>query len=177
MSFGEVELNQDLAKSKIAVDGTVGGNALEVTITSFGYKQGPPPPAHMVFDVRFLQNPYWEESLRPLTGLDKPVSDYVLRQALAQDFLNSLTSMLCTVLPRFAEGKWREFTVALGCTGGQHRSTTIVEALAARLKEAMPQYKIIKQHRELNIGFSEPCVTEDGLAADELMRPNREERS
>lgn len=172
-----MELNQDLAKSKIAVDGSVGSNALEVTITSFGYKQGPPPPAHMVFDVRFLQNPYWEETLRPLTGLDKPVSDYVLRQALAQDFLNTLTSMLSTILPRFADGKWREFTVAIGCTGGQHRSTTIVEALADRLKEALPQYKIMKQHRELNIGTNQPCVTDEGLAAEEIMRPNREERS
>lgn len=170
-------MNQDLAKNKIAVDGVVGGNALEVTVTSFGFKQGPPPPAHMVFDVRFLQNPYWEESLRPLTGLDKPVSDYVLRQALAQDFLNSLTSMLCTVLPRFADGKWREFTVALGCTGGQHRSTAMVEALAARLKQALPQYKVTTQHRELNIGFNEPCVTDKDLAADDTMRPNREERS
>ncbi len=172
-----MELNQDLAKSKIAVDGSVGSNALEVTITSFGYKQGPPPPAHMVFDVRFLQNPYWEETLRPLTGLDKPVSEYVLRQALAQDFLNTLSSMLCTILPRFADGKWREFTVAIGCTGGQHRSTTIVEALGARLKDALPQYKVMKQHRELNIGFGEPCVIDDGLAAEDTMRPNREERS
>ncbi|MBX9880040.1 MAG: hypothetical protein K2Y22_16400 [Candidatus Obscuribacterales bacterium] len=170
-------MNQDLAKSKIAVDGSVGSNVLEVTITSFGYKQGPPPPAHMVFDVRFLQNPYWEETLRPLTGLDKPVSDYVLRQALAQDFLNTLSSMLCTILPRFADGKWREFTVAIGCTGGQHRSTTIVEALAARLKDALPQYKVAKQHRELNIGFAESCVTDEGLTGQEAMRPNREERS
>src|SRR5580658_2531423 len=76
---------------------------LEVRVISFGYKQGPPPLANVVFDVRFLKNPYWVEELRPLTGRDQPVQDYVLQQPLAQEFLQSLNVMLSKILPKMAE--------------------------------------------------------------------------
>lgn len=122
---------------------------LEIIITSFGYKQGPPPLANIVFDVRFLKNPYWVEELRPLTGLDDPVQRYVLEQELAQDFLETLKILLGKVLPKMAELKVGKFVIAFGCTGGQHRSATLVEKLAGELAQAYPKYKIVKQHREL----------------------------
>ena len=124
--------------------------ALEIVIMSFGYKQGPPPGSNILFDVRFLKNPFWVEELRALTGLDRPVQEYVLEQDLAQDFLRMLGGMLDKVLPRMAEMKVEKFVIAFGCTGGQHRSTTLVEALAERLSKSHPQYKITKMHRELD---------------------------
>ncbi|HEY9714616.1 MAG TPA: RNase adapter RapZ [Chroococcales cyanobacterium] len=123
---------------------------LEVIVTSFGYKQGPPPLANVVWDVRFLKNPYWVEELRPLTGLDKPVQDYVLDQPMAQEFLNSIADLFQKVLPKVVEHKLDRYIIALGCTGGQHRSTTLVETLAKMLKEAFPQYSITVKHRELS---------------------------
>ena len=103
----------------------------------------------MVFEVRFLPNPYWVDELRPLTGLDARVQNYVLEQPLAKDFLESLTELLNKVLPRVAKLKLKEFTVALGCTGGQHRSATIAEALAEILAKNFPHYAIVTVHREL----------------------------
>lgn len=123
---------------------------MQIIITSFGYKQGPPPLANIVFDVRFLKNPYWVEELRPLTGRDNAVQQYVLEQELAQDFLESMKGLLAKVLPKMAELKVGQFVIAFGCTGGQHRSATLVEKLADELAAAYPDYKVVKQHRELD---------------------------
>jgi RNase adapter protein RapZ len=122
---------------------------LEVTITSFGYKQGGPPLANVVFDVRFLKNPYWVEELRPLTGLDKKVQDYVLNQPLATQFIDGLLALFEKVLPKVHEHKVEHYLIALGCTGGQHRSTTLVEELGKRMTEQFPHYSIVVKHREL----------------------------
>lgn len=134
-------------------------DGLQIIITSFGYKQGPPPLANIVFDVRFLKNPYWVEELRPLTGRDNAVQQYVLEQDLAQDFLESMKGLLAKVLPKMAELKVGKFVIAFGCTGGQHRSATLVEKLADELAAAYPDYKVVKQHRELD-------KTEDAGTAD-----------
>lgn len=123
----------------------------EVIVTSFGYKQGPPPNANVVFDVRFLKNPYWVEELRPLTGRDRAVQQYVLEQPLAKDFLESVTGLLSKIIPKMAELKTGQFVIAFGCTGGQHRSATLVEVLALRLHEQFPQYMVVTKHRELGI--------------------------
>lgn len=123
---------------------------LEVTIMSFGYKEGAPPAANMVFDVRFLKNPFWVEELRPLTGRDQPVQDYVLQQQMAVDFLKSIVHMLDQLLPKLCDLDISEFSIAFGCTGGQHRSATLVEALASDLGERYPQFKVCKSHRELD---------------------------
>jgi UPF0042 nucleotide-binding protein len=128
-----------------------GKSELEVKVISFGYKQGPPPLANVVFDVRFLKNPYWVEELRPLTGRDRPVQEYVLQQALAQEFLQSLNVMLSKILPKMAELKVGQFIIALGCTGGQHRSATLVETLATMLRQGYPQYCVAISHRELRL--------------------------
>lgn len=122
---------------------------LDVTVMSFGYKQGQPPMANVVFDMRFLKNPYWVNELRPLTGLNQPVQKYVLEQPLAQVFLNSIIDLLGDVLPRMADLKIGQFVIAFGCTGGQHRSCTIAEALASSLRNKFPEYSIRTEHREL----------------------------
>ena len=122
----------------------------QILITSFGYKAGSPPPANMLFDVRFLQNPYWVEELRPLTGLDKPVQDYVLSQPLAQEFLTSCIGLLELVLPHMEAREMPDFTVAFGCTGGQHRSTSVALAAAEKLRDLFPDYMIRICHRELD---------------------------
>jgi RNase adapter protein RapZ len=131
-------------------NGGTNNSALQITIISFGYKEGTPPLANLVFDVRFLKNPFWVEELKPLTGLDQPVQDYVLHQPLAIDFLRSVMQMLDTLLPKLEEQNISDFTIAFGCTGGQHRSATLVEALAAELHKRHPLYAITKSHRELN---------------------------
>ena len=107
---------------------------LRVTITSFGFKHGVPREADMVLDVRFLPNPHWEPALRDLTGLDRPVRDYVLGQDDTGPFLDRIEDLLRFLLPRYeAEGK-SYFTLAVGCTGGHHRSVAVAEHLAGRLK-------------------------------------------
>lgn len=123
---------------------------LVVKLSSFGFKNGPAPQSNLVYDVRFLKNPYWEEHLRPMTGLDKEVSDYVIEQKLAQDALKLLMDLLDLTLPAILSVKSDTFSISLGCTGGQHRSTAMVEELAKRVRESYPQYEVIIEHRELS---------------------------
>lgn len=123
--------------------------SLSVTVTSFGYKAGAPPVSNVLFDVRFLKNPYWVLELRPLTGMDAPVKEYVLQQSAAIEFLDSILQLLVKILPRFEELDISEFSIALGCTGGQHRSTALVEELAERLQTEFPHFDVKRQHREL----------------------------
>jgi UPF0042 nucleotide-binding protein len=111
-------------------------NAMQTTVMSFGYKHGLPMDADLVLDCRFLPNPHWIDELRPLTGLDPPVRDYVLEQAASQTFLEHLGQLLETLLPAYAaEGK-SYLTVALGCTGGRHRSVAIAEQVSAILRRS-----------------------------------------
>jgi len=147
--------NQSTHVSQLRQAEGSGATTLEVTVMSFGYKEGPPPLTNMVFDVRFLKNPFWIAELRPLSGLDQPVQDYVVKQALATEFLDSLLILLNSVLPRFAELELTDFSIAFGCTGGQHRSVAIVEALAQRIASAFPHFKVVRRHRELRADGSE----------------------
>lgn len=104
-------------------------DTLQIGLVSFGFKHGLPLDVDLVFDVRFLPNPYWDENLRPLSGLDDPVRTYVLDNPLAGRFLDHLEGMLGTLLPAYvAEGK-SYLSIAIGCTGGQHRSVAIAERL------------------------------------------------
>ena len=105
---------------------------LQIAIESFGYKNGLPLDADIVMDVRFLPNPHWDETLRPLTGHDPRVSDYVLEREASSVFLDNLETMLVDLLPRYkAEGR-SYLTIAIGCTGGRHRSVAITEELSRR---------------------------------------------
>ena len=105
-----------------------------VNILSFGYKKGLPPEADLVLDVRCLPNPYYEPDLQHLTGLDGPVADYIFRSENAQALLGKLTDLLDFLLPLY-ESDRRELTVAVGCTGGHHRSVAIAQALGQALEE------------------------------------------
>jgi UPF0042 nucleotide-binding protein len=108
---------------------------LAIQLISFGFKYGVPLEADLVFDVRFMQNPYYIEELRQLSGLTESVREYVLGQPVAQEFLRYLKEFLRFALPAYiSEGKTR-LTIALGCTGGYHRSIALSEALAVWLRE------------------------------------------
>ena len=130
------QLNVHQLKSRIvelfADDGAQ--DAMQLSLVSFGYKHGVPLDVDLVIDVRFLPNPHWDEHLRPLTGLDDSVREFVLSQELTGEFLTRLRSLFELLLPAYrAEGK-SYLTVALGCTGGKHRSVVIAEDLAAWLR-------------------------------------------
>ena len=107
---------------------------LHVTVLSFGFKYGIPVDADTVADVRFLPNPYWDEHLRPLTGQDHAVSTSVLERPGAEDFLTSFESLIAIAREGYLREGKRLVTVAIGCTGGKHRSVAMSEALAERLK-------------------------------------------
>ncbi len=126
-------------------------NIPQIQLISFGYKHNKTPNANLVLDVRFLDNPYWVENLRPLTGLDKPVQEYVLTQDLAQKTMESLVNLISCALPAVLAGKSNKFVVAIGCTGGQHRSTAMVEGLYQRLKNEFPQCQVLKKHINLDV--------------------------
>ena len=106
---------------------------LRTSVMSFGYKHGVPLDVDIVFDCRFLPNPHWVDELRPLSGLDEPVRDYVLGQPSAGEFLSRLDAIFEVVIPPFVHEGKSYLTVALGCTGGRHRSVALAEALAERL--------------------------------------------
>ena len=121
---------------------------LYVTILSFGFKYGIPGDADLVFDVRFLPNPYYHENLRPLTGSDKEVRDFVMNFPEADLFLDKLEDMLTFLIPNYiAEGK-NQLVVAIGCTGGKHRSVTLAEALFERMSK-YEDYGFKLDHRDM----------------------------
>ncbi len=116
-------------------------------IMSFGFKNGVPVDSDMVFDVRFLPNPHWVPRLRPQTGLSEDVASYVLSQPGAAEFLDQLTGLIDTIEPGYAREGKRQATIAIGCTGGKHRSTAISEAFAERLRAKGMQVSVL--HRDL----------------------------
>jgi len=116
-------------------------------IVSFGYKHGLPIDVDIVLDCRFLPNPHWVEELRPLTGVDAPVRDYVLAQPLTTAFLERLERMLGLLLPAYVQEGKSYLTIAFGCTGGQHRSVAIAEATAEILQRAGHDPNV--SHRDL----------------------------
>ena len=111
---------------------------LRVNILSFGYKYGIPVDADLVMDCRFIANPHWIPELRPLTGLDKPVSDNVLSSKNVQDFLEKYQSLFETMAVGFTQEGRKYLTLAIGCTGGKHRSVAISEELARRFAQSEP---------------------------------------
>lgn len=121
---------------------------LMVTVLSFGFKYGIPQDADLVFDVRFLPNPYYIEELRPLSGNNAPVSDYVMSFDLAHEFSDKLEDLIRFLIPNYiAEGK-TQLVIAVGCTGGKHRSVTLANELYRRLGEN-EEYGIRVEHRDI----------------------------
>ncbi|MDO5677468.1 MAG: RNase adapter RapZ [Propionibacteriaceae bacterium] len=115
--------------------GDAATDKLKVALISFGFKNGVPIDADMVFDVRFLPNPFWIPELRPKSGLSKDVAQYVLKHEAAQKFQEHMVELLTTVAPGYLNEGKRQVTVAIGCTGGKHRSTSMGEELSLRLRE------------------------------------------
>jgi UPF0042 nucleotide-binding protein len=120
---------------------------LRVSIVSFGFKYGLPIDADMVADMRFLPNPYWVDELRPMSGLDDPVRDYVRKQPRSTEFLDSYEALLALLTDGFVHEDKSFLTVAMGCTGGRHRSVTMAEALGERLRARGVKTQVI--HRDL----------------------------
>ncbi|GAA1858180.1 RNase adapter RapZ [Asanoa iriomotensis] len=120
---------------------------LKVTVLSFGFKYGLPPDADFVLDARFLPNPFWVPELRDLTGRDEAVSGYVLGQHGAVPFVETYSRLIVGTAPGFEREGKRYLTVAVGCTGGKHRSVAIAEELATKLREA--RVSASAQHRDL----------------------------
>ena len=133
------------------------GNAgMSLAILSFGFSRGLPRNADLVFDMRFLQNPYWVEDLRHLTGRDALVSDYVRSDPAYEDAVSRIEGLLLTLLPRYkAEGK-AYVTIAFGCTGGRHRSVHVAERVAAHLANA--GFAPTLSHRDVGDGTEEPVA-------------------
>ena len=121
---------------------------LQLTVLSFGYKYGLPADADLVADMRFLPNPFWIPALRPLSGLDDPVGDYVLAQEGAVEFVDRYVRALEPVLAGYQRENKRHATIAIGCTGGKHRSVAIVQRLATLLRE-QPGVVVSIKHRDL----------------------------
>lgn len=120
---------------------------LTLVFQSFGFKRGAPLDADYVFDVRMLPNPYYENALRPLTGRDAPVADYLARQSAVARMQADISAFLQTWLPLLAANHRSYVTVAIGCTGGQHRSVYLVEQLARHFR---PHWLTLTRHRELD---------------------------
>ncbi len=123
--------------------------SMSLVIVSFGFKHGIPLDADMVFDVRFLPNPYYVPEMKFLSGLDKPVADFVLGSEIGMQFMQRLKEFLEYLLPQFVQEPKTRVQVAIGCTGGRHRSVAIAEYLADTLKH--PQVLVSRRHRDLEL--------------------------
>lgn len=122
---------------------------LYITVLSFGFKYGIPSDADLVFDVRFLPNPYYIDELRPQSGNDKPVRDYVMNNEISREFLKKLVDMIEFLIPNYvAEGK-NQLVIAIGCTGGKHRSVTLANELYERLSVTEEEYGVRIEHRDI----------------------------
>ena len=138
------ELKAEL--DKIFVSGQA-YNSLMVNVMSFGFKHGIPQDADLVFDVRFLPNPFYVDELKQLTGLDEEVQNYVMSYPDAHTFIDKLTDMIRFLIPNYIkEGKY-QLVIAIGCTGGQHRSVTLAGELYKRLKDK-GDYGLTLRHRD-----------------------------
>jgi UPF0042 nucleotide-binding protein len=135
LDTGDLNVNQ-LRNRILEMFGAEGAQpGLQTSILSFGYKHGIPLDIDLLFDCRFLPNPYWSEELRHLSGLDAPVREFVVSQPETQEFLAKVDDLLTMLLPAFVREGKTYLTVAVGCTGGRHRSVAVAVALAARLSE------------------------------------------
>ncbi|MEO0060505.1 MAG: hypothetical protein RL343_123 [Actinomycetota bacterium] len=143
------ELNVHQLSNKIA-DGfsLEQGRKLQITVMSFGFKYGLPTDADLVADMRFLPNPFWQEALRPFTGEDQQVSDFVLSQEGAQEFVTNYLNALKPVLRGYLNENKRYATIAIGCTGGKHRSVAVSKLIASELGK-LDDVAISIKHRDL----------------------------
>jgi UPF0042 nucleotide-binding protein len=130
---GSINANQLRRRIAETFTDSSSSESLRVSLVSFGYTYGIPRDVDLVFDCRFLPNPYWIDELRPLTGLDDEVSRYVLDQEPAEHFLHDVVALLAWQIPAFAQEGKSYLTIAIGCTGGRHRSVAVAEEIRRRL--------------------------------------------
>jgi UPF0042 nucleotide-binding protein len=128
------DLNENELRHRIAQLFSAGTSTMQTSMISFGYKHGLPLDADLVLDCRFLPNPHWVPELEPLNGLDQEVRDYVLERPETVEFVERIDSLLQFLLPKFLQEGKSYLTIAVGCTGGRHRSVAVVEELAQRLR-------------------------------------------
>ncbi|KNF09146.1 hypothetical protein CLPU_4c01920 [Gottschalkia purinilytica] len=138
--------------TRIFLEGKEGKN-LTISIVSFGFKKGIPLDADLVFDVRFLPNPFYIPELREFTGNDKEVRDYVMEWEQTKTFVNKLTDMIDFLIPFYIKEGKSQLVVAVGCTGGKHRSVTIANVLYEHLRDS--GYRVIPNHRD--------CISYKGI--------------
>jgi UPF0042 nucleotide-binding protein len=131
---GELNTNQLRTRVLEAFGDEGGASSMRTSVVSFGYKFGLPLDVDVVFDCRFLPNPFWLEELRPFSGLDAPVREYVLDQPETREFLDKVDGLLTGIIPSFEREGKSYLTIALGCTGGRHRSVVLAEALGERFR-------------------------------------------
>ena len=123
-------------------------SSMFITVLSFGFKYGIPSDADLVFDVRFLPNPYYIEGLRHCTGEDKNVQDFVMQGGTGEEFLKRLMNLLDFLVPKYEQEGKNQLVIAVGCTGGRHRSVTIAKEVFERL--ARPErYMVRLEHRDV----------------------------
>jgi UPF0042 nucleotide-binding protein len=132
---GELNVNQLRSRIRELFGDEPGVETMQTSIVSFGYKHGIPLDVDLMFDCRFLPNPYWVESLRPLSGQDDAVREYVLGQPETQVFLDKVVDLLLSLEPAFVREGKSYLTIAFGCTGGRHRSVALADVLRTRLGE------------------------------------------
>ncbi len=143
------DLNVNQLRERLIDLFTANGNdRMQISVMSFGFKNGVPLDVDNVFDARFLPNPHWIDELRPLTGLDEPVRNYVLGQPDAKEFVRRVDDMLGFLLPAYVKEGKSYLTVAVGCTGGRHRSVSLVEELATCIQAR--GYEPVVYHRDID---------------------------
>jgi len=131
---GELNTNQLRTRLLEVFGNEESGGAMQTSVVSFGFKHGVPLDVDLMFDCRFLPNPYWDEALRSLSGLDPDVRAYVLDRPETRQFLDQLDGLLATLVPAYMKEGKSYLTVAMGCTGGRHRSVALAEELSRRLE-------------------------------------------
>ena len=136
LDTGDLNVNQLRARVVEMFGESDAGEHMQISILSFGFKHGVPLDVDLLFDCRFLANPHWDEALRPMSGLDEPVRAFVLARPEAFSFLDKVVDLLVGLIPAYAREGKSYLTVALGCTGGRHRSVVLTEELAGRLESS-----------------------------------------
>jgi UPF0042 nucleotide-binding protein len=144
------DLNVHELRDKVLAAFATEGRGMLVTVASFGFKYGLPLDADMVIDVRFLPNPHWVPELRAHTGLEPPVRDYVLGIDETKLFMDRLRDLLDVALPGYVREGKQYLTIAIGCTGGRHRSVVLAEELGAWL--ASQDFRVHVSHRDVDRG-------------------------
>lgn len=146
--FDTTELNVHQLTNRVAEAFATNAKGLKVNVMSFGFKYGIPTDADLVADARFIPNPHWQDELRAMTGNDAPVADYVLAQPGVQDFITNYVAVLRTTLAGYRTENKRFATIAIGCTGGKHRSVAIANRIAEILSDEA-DVRISVKHRDL----------------------------